>query len=106
MTFAALIFKNLFRQPVRTGLTVLGISLGITTVVALGVVTNSLKSASSELLRLGGADFMVAQEGAADLSFSIVSQDDVRALSQRPAVERVEGILFHIARVGSNPFFF
>src|SRR3990172_7684050 len=106
MTFIALIFKNLFRQRVRTALTVLGISLGITTVVALGVVTTSLKSASGELLRLGGADFMVAQEGAADLSFSIVPEEDVQALAQRPDVERVEGILFHIARVGSNPFFF
>src|SRR3990170_3971504 len=106
MSFLALILKNLVRQRVRTGLTTLGISIGITTVVALGVVTDSLKATAGELLRLGGADFMVAQEGAADLSFSIVSQDDVRALSQRPDVERVEGILFHIARGGSNPFFF
>ncbi|HEU4760411.1 MAG TPA: ABC transporter permease [Dehalococcoidia bacterium] len=106
MSFIALIVKNLVRQRVRTGLTVLGISIGITTVVALGVVTNSLKSASGELLRLGGADFMVAQHGAADLSFSIVSEDDVRALSQVPGVARAEGILFHIARVGSNPYFF
>lgn len=106
MSFIALIFKNLSRQRVRTGLTVLGISIGITTVVALGVVTDSLKSTAGELLRLGGADFMVAQEGAADLSFSIVPEEDVRALAQRPDVQRVEGILFHIARVGSNPFFF
>ncbi len=106
MSFIALIFKNLVRQRVRTGLTVLGISIGITTVVALGVVTEGLKASSAELLHLGGADFMVAQEGAADLSFSIVAEDDLRALSQRPDVELVEGILFHIARVGSNPFFF
>ncbi|MBI2914201.1 MAG: ABC transporter permease [Chloroflexi bacterium] len=106
MSFAALIFKNLFRQRVRTGLTVLGISLGITTVVALGVVTTSFKSTAGALLRLGGADFMVAQEGAADLSFSIVPEEDVRAVAQRPDVERAEGILFHIARVGSNSFFF
>src|SRR3972149_5959060 len=106
MTFIALIFKNLFRQRVRTGLTVLGISLGITTVVALGVVTTSLKSASGELLRLGGADFLAAREGAAARSFSIVPEGAVRALAQRPDVERVEGILFHIARVGSNPYFF
>jgi len=37
MSFLSLIVKNLIRQRVRTGLTILGISLGITTVVALGV---------------------------------------------------------------------
>ena len=106
MSFLTLILKNLFRQPVRTGLTVLGISIGITTVVALGVVTSSMKASAGELIKLGGSDFMVAQQGAADLSFSIVKEEDVQALSQEPDVERAEGILFHIARVGSNPFFF
>lgn len=106
MSFMALVLKNLVRQRVRTGLTVLGISIGITTVVALGVVTESLKASSGEILRMGGADFMVAQEGAADLSFSIVSEDDAAALAALPGVARAEPALFHIARVGSNPFFF
>lgn len=106
MSFLALIIKNLIRQRVRTALTVLGISIGITTVVALGVVTDSLKATSGEILRLGDADFMVAQEGAADLSFSIVPEDRIPELSEEPGVENAEGILFHIARVGSNPYFF
>jgi putative ABC transport system permease protein len=106
VSFAALIVKNLVRQRVRTALTVLGISIGITTVVALGVVTGSLKSTAGEILRMGGADFMVAQKGAADLSFSIVPEEDVQLLGQRPDVARAEGALFHIVRVGSNPYFF
>jgi putative ABC transport system permease protein len=106
LTFLALIIKNLVRQRTRTVLTVLGISIGITTVVALGVVTDSLKATSGEILKLGGADFMVAQEGAADLSFSVVPEETVPALSQEPGVDNAEGVLFHIARVGSNPYFF
>ncbi len=106
MSFVGLILKNLVRQRVRTALTVLGISLGITTVVALGVITSSLKASAGEIIRLGGADFMVTQEGAADLSFSIVSEEDWAAIARRPDVERAEGMLFHITRVGSNPFFF
>jgi putative ABC transport system permease protein len=106
MSFLVLVLKNLARRPVRTGLTLLGISLGITTVVALGVVTSGLKESSGEVIRLGDSDFMVAQEGAADLSFSIISDEDVRELSDYPEVARAEGMLFHIARVGSNPFFF
>src|SRR3989337_372699 len=106
MSFIALILKNLLRQRVRTGCTVLGISLGITTVVALGVITSGFKATAAELLRLGGADFMVAQEGTADMTFSTVSVEDWAAIAQRPDVERAEGMLFHVARVGSNPFFF
>ena len=105
MSFLALIVKNLVRQRIRTGLTVLGISIGITTVVALGVVTNSFKESAGQFIRLGGADFMVAQEGAADLSFSIVSEEDAAALAAYPDVARAEGMLFHFGRVGSNPFF-
>jgi putative ABC transport system permease protein len=106
VTFFALILKNLFRQRVRTGLTVLGISLGITTVVTLGVVTASLKSASAEIIHFGGSDFMVAQQGAADLSFSTIPESDAAALTQLDGVQRVQVALFHITRVGSNPFFF
>jgi putative ABC transport system permease protein len=106
MSFIALIIKNLVRQRIRTGLTVLGISMGITTVVALGVVTSSLKKSAGEIIQLGEADFMVAQEGAADLTFSIVSAEDAAALLRHPNVARAEGVLFHVGRVGSNPFFF
>jgi putative ABC transport system permease protein len=101
----SLIFKNLLRQRTRSILTILGISIGITTVVALGVITDSLKATAGEIINLGGADFMVAQEGAADLSFSIIDEETVVELSQRQDVERAEPALFHIVRVGSNPFF-
>jgi putative ABC transport system permease protein len=105
MSFVALIVKNLMRRRIRTSLTVIGIAMGITTVVALGVVTSSLKESTAQLIRLGGSDFMVAQEGAADLSFSIVPQEDVAALDTYPGVARAEGMLFQFSRVGSNPYF-
>lgn len=105
MSFTSLILKNLLRQRTRTILTILGISIGITTVVALGVITDSLKATAGEIINLGGADFMVAQEGAADLSFSIVPEETAAELAERPDVARAEPALFHIVRVGSNPFF-
>lgn len=105
VSFSALILKNLFRQRVRTALTVLGICIGVATVVALGVITEGLKSASGEFVRAGDADFMVAQKGASDLSFSAVAEEDWHAISARPDVERATGILFEVSEVGSNPFF-
>ena len=105
MTLSTLVFKNLFRQRVRTLLTVLGIAIGVATVVALGTITEGLKGSSGEFIRAGGADFMVAQDGASDLSFSAVSEADWRAIADRPDVERAHGFLLEVADVGSNPFF-
>jgi putative ABC transport system permease protein len=105
MTFAALILKNLFRQKVRTLLTVLGIAVGITTVVALGVVTEGMKQTSGELIRTGDADFMVAQDGAADFSFSTVQEEEWARIARRPDVAVAVGVLYNFAAVGSNAFF-
>jgi putative ABC transport system permease protein len=106
VTFAALIVKNLFRQRMRTALTVVGIAVGIATVVALGVITSGLRAASNEFVKSGGADFMVAQKGASDLTYSAVPERDWQAIEARPDVERASGVLFEVAHVGSNPFFF
>jgi putative ABC transport system permease protein len=105
MRFSTLVLKNLVRQRVRTLLTILGIGVGITTVVALGAITGGLKAMASDLMRVGGADFMVAQKGASDLSFSTVSEAEERAVRETPGVEQTLGVLLHYSRVGSNPFF-
>jgi len=73
MPFFVLIFRNLLRQRVRTLLTAFGISLGITTVVALGVVTDSLKATAQDILTAGDSDFAVAQSGSADITYSTVT---------------------------------
>jgi putative ABC transport system permease protein len=103
--FGVLVLQNLYRQRMRTALTVIGIAIGITTVVALGTVTGGLKSASEDFITAGGADFMVAQEGASDLSFSTLPERDVQTIARRPGVARANGILFEVADVGSNPYF-
>ena len=105
MSFITLIFKNLLRQRTRTVLTVLGISIGITTVVALTVIADGLKSTAGEIIQAGDADFMVGQKGASDLTFSTVTEDEWAALSAVPGVERATGVVIYIKRVGDNPFF-
>jgi putative ABC transport system permease protein len=58
------------------------------------------------VIRVGGADFLVVQKGASDLSFSTVSETDVDKLAVFPDVALAQGALFDITRVGDNPFFF
>lgn len=106
MTFAALVLKNLMRQRVRALLTLLGISIGITTVVALGAITAGLKETANAFIRSEGADFIVAQEGAADLSFSKLSEDVVGEVEGVDGVEAARPVVMHVAKAGSNPYFF
>jgi putative ABC transport system permease protein len=101
----SLILRNLIRQRVRTLLTVLGISIGITTVVALGAIVGGVKASAAQILTAYDSDFLVAQQGASDLTFSIVTEEEVHAISARSDVERAIGALFHVSRLGSNPFF-
>ncbi|MCC6790635.1 MAG: ABC transporter permease [Thermomicrobiales bacterium] len=105
MSFTILVLKNLLRQRTRSALTILGIAIGITTVVALGVIADGLKATSGEIINAGGADFMVGQKGAADLTFSTVTTQEWDALATVPGVERAVGVALYIKRVGDNPYF-
>lgn len=106
MSFVALIARNVLRQKTRTILTVVGIGIGVTTVVALGAITAGLRQTSAELTHAGGADFMVAQNGAADLTFSTLTTSDVVTVTGIDGVDRAWGVLLHVTRVGSTPFVF
>lgn len=106
MSFAGLVLRNLLRQRIRAVLTLVGITLGITTVVALGAITAGLEDTAGAFVRSGGADFLVAQEGAADLTFSTVPEEQLAEVAAVPGVAEVRGVFLHITKTGSNPFFF
>lgn len=106
VTFTGLIVRNLLRQRTRSALTLLGISLGITTVVALGCITAGMKDAAGSLASSGGADFMVAQAGASDLSFSRLPEAKVAEVAQVRGVAQAHGVVLHITRFRGNAYFF
>ncbi len=105
MSFFTLVLRNIVRHRTRSLLTVLGIGIGITTVVALGAITSGFKQSAQELAHIGGADFMVAQKGAADMTFSTLPVEDLATVEAVEGVERAWGGLLVVSRVGSNPFF-
>jgi putative ABC transport system permease protein len=59
-----------------------------------------------EFVTAGGSDFMVAQAGASDLSFSAVEEETVAALGRREDVARADGLALEITTLGANPYFF
>jgi putative ABC transport system permease protein len=105
MSFVSLVFRNLFRQRMRTLLTVVGIAVGITIVVALGTITGGLRQTVGGWLELSGSDFIVGRKGSADFSFSTVSDEEWKAVAAMDGVERATGALIRVTRHGSNPYF-
>ncbi len=75
MRFATLIFKNILRRKTRSAFTLLGISIGIATIVALGAVMNGMTASMEGILKSGEADFSIAQSGISDLSFSRIDEN-------------------------------
>jgi putative ABC transport system permease protein len=106
LSFASLILHNLGTRPVRTVLTVMSVAVGITTIVALGVLTHSLQATAVSVLRTGKADFTVAQAHVDDVLNSSLTQQDIDIMSRQPGVGNVVGVLIHTDSLSdSQPFF-
>lgn len=105
MSFLGLIIKNPFRNKTRTALAVVGIAIGIATIVALGIITDGLKSSTEETLKAGGADFTVVEANVSDMFLSKVDENYVAKIKQIKGVDDAVGILTAIQPVGNNPYF-
>jgi putative ABC transport system permease protein len=104
MQFLVLIFKNILRRKARSIFTVLGISIGIATIVALGALMNGMTASMEGVLKSGEADFFIAQSGISDLSFSRIDENRTGEIMAMNGVQRVAGALIGIYPVGSNPY--
>jgi putative ABC transport system permease protein len=66
MSFLTLMVKNPFRNRTRAALAIVGIAIGIATIVVLGMVTGGLQSATSSTLKAGAAEISVTPIGSSN----------------------------------------
>ena len=64
MTFFTIILRGLLRRPVRTGLTLVGISIGIAAVVALVGISRGFEQSWSKGMQARGTDIVVSTMGS------------------------------------------
>ena len=93
MTFIGLILRNIRSRPLRAVLTGFAVAIGVMAVVALGILTSSLKETATQILQVGDADFTISQKHTDDILNSSISQDDIAAIGKVPGVERAVGAL-------------
>ena len=98
-----IIKANLLRRWGRTALTVLGIAVGVTTVVALLAVTGGLSRSAGDLAHLGRADFGVFQAGLADLTASSLPDSTVRRIERVPGVAAASPVQIVANAIPSDP---
>lgn len=105
MSFLTLILKNLFRNKIRTLLTILGITIGIITIVTLSSFTEGMKESFTGVLKAGKADFTIAQAGVADFMFSAIPEDKVEEIGSLEGVEEAVGVIMTALTQEDMPFF-
>ncbi len=64
MSYTGLIIKNPFRNRTRAALAIVGIAIGIATIVVLGMVTGGLQTATTSTLKAGAAEITVTPVGS------------------------------------------
>jgi putative ABC transport system permease protein len=105
MSFIVLILKNLFRHKLRTFLTVIGISIGIATIVTLGLTVGSLTSMMAGTVRQGDFDFTIAKADSADIVLSYIKADQIDLVKSVDGVDVATGVLMIMTQVEKNPYF-
>ncbi len=100
-----LALKNLQRQKSRSLLTILGISIGIATIVALSALSQGAMASMERALQSNDFDFIVAKKGSADLILSYLKPKQVAKIKKTPGVDAIAEVLYWMAPVEKNPYF-
>ena len=102
MTFLGLIAHNIRAKPLRAALTAAAVAIGVMAVVALGVLTTSLKETATQILKVGSADFTVAQAHTDDIINSNISEADIIEMGKVPGVKQAIGALIQIGTYNAD----
>lgn len=106
MYFVSFILKNLTRRPIRTALTVLGLSVSVGSMIALLGISHNVEATVSEGFERRGVDIVVLQSGVVDQTSSEL---DERLVDRVINIEGVDPkgvdvalISISVVRRGSN----
>jgi putative ABC transport system permease protein len=106
MSFAGLVFHNVWTKKLRSLLTAFAVAVGVLAVIALGLVTGSLKTTAASILQTGKADFTVAQRGASDILLSSMTSRQLERIQGTPGVKSAVGVLLDTEKLNAdNPLF-
>jgi ABC-type antimicrobial peptide transport system permease subunit len=89
-----MVFRNLFRRKGRTILTLIGISIGVAAIVALGAVGQGLRAGFGAMTRGSQADLVLTQANAYTALMSAVDEGIADEIGAWGEIASAEGFLF------------
>ncbi len=101
-----MIFKNLFRRKGRTILTLVGISIGVAAIIALGAAAYGMRAGFSAITQGSQADLVLSQAGAMSTFLSSVEETLADELRTWPEVADVDGVLLSNALIEDSSYLF
>ena len=89
MHFLDFVLRNLFRRRVRTALTIVGVSIAISAVVALVSITSGYERSSKDVYASHGVDMVIVRAGVANNMTSTLDEKLVQKIETLPGVAKV-----------------
>jgi putative ABC transport system permease protein len=105
VTWAGFVWKNLQRRKARTLLTAAGVAIGVGLIVALLSIAAGVHNTAKDLIHIGRADFGLFQEGASDLTRSLLPQSLEQKVARDPGVAAVSKIFLRVSKVDGHDAF-
>jgi putative ABC transport system permease protein len=96
VTWAGLVWRNLRRRSARTALTAAGVALGVALIVALLSIAAGVRRSAQDLIHVGRADFGLFQQGAADLTRSVLPASIAPRVASTPGVAAIGRIFLRV----------
>src|SRR4029077_8798044 len=93
------VWRNLMRRSARTALTSAGVAIGVALIVALLSIAAGVRRTAADLIPVGRADFGVFQQGASDLTRSLLPGSLESRLRSTPGISNVAAIFLRVRRV-------
>jgi ABC-type antimicrobial peptide transport system permease subunit len=101
-----MVFKNLFRRKGRTLLTLVGISIGVAAIIALGAMAEGLQAGYTAMAQGSQADLVLSQASAMDITMGGVEEAVAEQVLAWPEVADVTGILVGNVKAEDSPYFY
>lgn len=111
MSFLTLILKNPFRSKSRAILAIIGIGIGIATIIALGAITDGMIASADDTLHAGGCDFTVSgkSEGEssqmASFGTTTIEDDYIEKIANVKGVSDAIPIYMTVLMTPNSPYF-
>ncbi|MHC4958125.1 MAG: ABC transporter permease [Planctomycetota bacterium] len=94
----AYVWRHIFQRKVRSGLSMLGVSVSVAGIVALISVAQGMRTSLDDYMEGSGASLIVFSGNVADLIFSRVKQAEIDAIAGMDDVDAVARVNFLMVR--------